>query len=249
MKNIKSITVGFFLAVAAMGLTATSALSAPITVPTSLAIGDQYRLVFVTSTTGDATSSNIADYNAFVTAVANASAPLNALGTTWTAIASTETVDARDNTSTVPGSGGVRIFLLNDTLLATDYADLWDGTIINGLHVDETGNFAAANFIWTGTGQDGLGAYQPLGVVTVDQHVILGLSGRTNGDWITASHGAPVVTTFFYSMSDILTVPGAAEIPGPGPLSLLGLGLSSLLAIRRRNRAGLGAPTRHCDRT
>jgi hypothetical protein len=44
-------------------------LAAPITVPTGLNPGDRYRLAFVTSTTRDARSSNIADYNLFVTDV------------------------------------------------------------------------------------------------------------------------------------------------------------------------------------
>ena len=56
-----------------------SAQAAPIIVPTGLNPGDTYRLVFVTSTGRDGTSSNIADYNAFVTASANSQAALAAL--------------------------------------------------------------------------------------------------------------------------------------------------------------------------
>ena len=60
--------------------------AAPITVPTSLNPGDTYRLAFETSTTTDATSTSIADYNTFVTGVATGVGELNDLGTTWTAI-------------------------------------------------------------------------------------------------------------------------------------------------------------------
>src|SRR5215471_8873092 len=81
--------------------------AAPITVPPSLSPGDQYRLVFVTSTRRTATSSSIGDYNLFVTNAANTVPELAALGTTWTAIASTATVDARDNTLTNPGTDGL----------------------------------------------------------------------------------------------------------------------------------------------
>lgn len=64
-------------------LAATASLQAvPIPVPTGLAPGDNYRLAFVTSTTRDATSSAIADYNDFVTAAALAVPELAALGTT-----------------------------------------------------------------------------------------------------------------------------------------------------------------------
>ena len=78
-----------FIATAAAALVlvaATGSLASPITVPTGLNPGDAYRLVFVTSTTLDATSSDIADYNAFVSGVANTVPELVALGTTWTAI-------------------------------------------------------------------------------------------------------------------------------------------------------------------
>ncbi|MBI1923977.1 hypothetical protein HYR99_06980 [Candidatus Poribacteria bacterium] len=92
------------------------ALSVPITVPTSLTPGAQYRLAFVTSTTRDALSSNIADYNTFVSNAANAVPELAALGTTWRAIASTLTSDARtDFFHSVP------IFLLNDTQLSQTF--------------------------------------------------------------------------------------------------------------------------------
>jgi hypothetical protein len=93
-----------------------------VTNPTSLTNGETYRLVFVTSTTRDATSSNIADYNSFVTAVANSNAALFSLGTTWTAVASTVAVSALANTGTdwMPaGIQGVPIFRLDNTLLAT----------------------------------------------------------------------------------------------------------------------------------
>ena len=69
-----------------------------VTVPSDLNIGDQYRLVFVTSTNISATSSNISDYNAHAQSAASAVTQLNALFTTWNALASTGTVDARDNT-------------------------------------------------------------------------------------------------------------------------------------------------------
>jgi hypothetical protein len=107
-----------------------AASAAPITVPSGLNPGDQYRLAFVTSTTRDATSPNIADYNAFVTTAANSVPELAALGTTWSAIASTVSVSARDNTGTnFFITAGVPIYTLADTILATDYLDLWDGTI------------------------------------------------------------------------------------------------------------------------
>lgn len=89
--------------------------------------GDTYRFAFTSSELSTATSTNIATYNAFVQSAANTS-PLNIGGVTWNAIVSTETVDARDNTSThvdVNGTGEA-IFLLNgNTVVATNYPALW----------------------------------------------------------------------------------------------------------------------------
>ncbi len=115
-------------AIVAVLFSAANVFAAIITLPTSLNLGDEYRLAFVTSGTRDATSSDIADYNTFVTNAANAVPALASLGTTWTAIGSTATVDARDNTNTVPstvngGSVGVPIFLLNDTKLVDSNND------------------------------------------------------------------------------------------------------------------------------
>jgi hypothetical protein len=67
------------------------------TIPPGLSPGDQYHLIFLTSGTRDATSSNIADYDAFVTDQANLSPVLAALGTTWRALGSTGTANAIDN--------------------------------------------------------------------------------------------------------------------------------------------------------
>ena len=53
-------------------------------------------------------------------------------------------MDARDNTSTNPGTAtGIPIYPLNDTLLANDNADLWDSTIAVKLDVDENAGTVA----------------------------------------------------------------------------------------------------------
>ena len=88
--------------------TASAAQAALVVVPADLAPGAQYRLVFVTDGTRDATSSDINDYNTFVTnqvtgsplATALTTAGFN-LGTiTWKAIGSTSATSAKVNTST-----------------------------------------------------------------------------------------------------------------------------------------------------
>jgi hypothetical protein len=113
----------------------------------------------VTSTTRDAQSANIADYNAFVTTAANSVPALAALGTTWKAIGSTQLTEARDNTGTHPViSVGVPIYLLDGTLIASSNADLWDGTLAAPIDITEAGTQATPSLVWTGTSLSGIRA-------------------------------------------------------------------------------------------
>ena len=95
--------------------------------PLGLQLGDQYRLAFVSEGKRDALSSNIGDYNSFVTDEANASNSIvSELQTDWYAIASTEEVDATENTNTdptPPGNTGVPIYLVDGQTRIADHYD------------------------------------------------------------------------------------------------------------------------------
>ncbi|MHC4743277.1 MAG: hypothetical protein ACYS8Z_15285, partial [Planctomycetota bacterium] len=123
------------------------------------AVGDEYRFAFHTSATTAATFTDIGNYNAWVQGLADAS-PLNIGaddGATWKVIGSTAAVDARDNTSTNPavnGSGHAIFLLDGSTLVANNYADLWDGEIQNPIGITELGT-AWTYWPWTGTMTDG----------------------------------------------------------------------------------------------
>ena len=124
--------------------------------PSGLSAGDQFRLMFVTSTTRDATSTNIADYNSFVQARAAAGhMSIRSYSAQFRALGSTAAVDARDNTSTT--GTGVPIYWLGGAKLADDYADLYDGTVWDSTAGrDESGGTVSGNpLIWTGTANDG----------------------------------------------------------------------------------------------
>lgn len=231
--------------VAAAAMMAGMANAAPVTTPLGLTPGDTYRLAFITSVTRDATSSDIADYNAFVTGVASGIAELAALSTTWTAIGSTEAVDARDNTGTNPftDGAGVPIYLLDgSTKIADDNADLWDGSIDNPLNIDESGN-TLETLLWTGTtnfgtasGGDGFGG--ALGSIF--------LGGTEQGDssatgifWIHIDDSPVDQNEAFslYALSGELTVENSTSISAPGAALAFGLSVFGMMYARRRRRS------------
>ena len=123
------------------------------------AVGDQYRFAFHTSESRTAQETDIELYNTWVQDLANATTVYDIgadEGVTWKVIGSTSAVDARDNTSTNPNvETGHAIFLLDgSTVIASDYADLWDGEIQNPIGITELGT-AWTYWPWTGTMIDG----------------------------------------------------------------------------------------------
>lgn len=237
------------LIITALGiLTISGANAAPITAPTGLNLGDQYRLVFVTSGVTPVSSTDIADYDAFVTAQANTITELVTLNTNWRVIGGTASVNLRDHTDTVPstvtgGSLGVPIYLLNGVQLVDSYDNLWDGSIDVPLNVDESG----ATFVSTlyqssvatgsayGTRDGTTYAGRELGSTSGP---ILGDAQRTDVGWAGAV-GVPAGGSYhLYGISDLITV-GAAEsgtVPVPAPLLLFGAGIAAA-TLRRQIRA------------
>ena len=213
-------------------------IAAPITDPSDLNFGDTYRLAFVSSSSHDAQSTNIADYNSFVATVAAGAPELAALGTTWKAIGSTASVDARDNTGRNPSSTGVPIYRLDGTRIASDNADLWDGQLSAALEVNEAGNFFPLEGgifqynTWTGTGVDGVKGSMPLGDTP---EVDYGSAGTSTSGWIASNSFATTFSFNVYAISDVLTV----VVPEPSSLFLVGIGATVVLGwqpSRRRQR-------------
>jgi hypothetical protein len=248
-------------------LGASVASAAPITIPQDLAPGTVYHIAFVSSGSHNAVSTDIADYDAFVTAQANLVPELAALNTTWRVIGSTETVDAIDHVGVVGPVYNTRGQLVTDTL-----AHMFSG--LSGLsgvigYYQDGGFFVGNEYVWTGTGTDGrksVGA-QYLGGPTTQlppicilnpftgelecQQMpnylgpIVGIASATNSfdfSWITETNIFSTSTPLaFYGISGALTVPFPdTDPPSPVPEpATMSLMLSPLafLALRRVRRA------------
>ena len=129
-------------------------------VPSGLADGDEFRLLFVTSGTRDGSSSNIANYNTFVqNAAANGHTDIRDYSSQFKAVASTPDDDARDNTATTYTSAdkGVRIYWLNGNRVANQYEDFYDGSWDDEANAknESGGNHSVSTQPWTGSDSDG----------------------------------------------------------------------------------------------
>jgi hypothetical protein len=219
---------------------APAAQAAPVTDPalfTPVPTGP-YRIVFATSSHPMADASrDMDDFDADVTAAANAVPALVALGTTWKCLGSTPTVDARDNTSTA-GTGDandVPIYTTTGLLVADDNADLWDGTIQNAIWLDDgttpgTGT-GYENYQWTGSNADGTGATSGDGrQMSFDGSIRVSRGGKIDSSWISGVSigSADTRGARLYGISGVIQ-----GIPEPSSLSLLALGGLALLRRRR----------------
>lgn len=215
--------------------------------PPGLEPGDQYRLLFVTSATRDATSTDIADYNDFVQQVAHAAPVVSSWGLSWSVVGSTEAVDARTNTGTDYGDGsdgyGVPVYRLDGVKLVPDYRGLWEPidfpvSVPGGPNLTELGAVLEPEpdsievEAYTGTTMFGV----------VDEGFHLGSVGSVstglvnapeNPEWFSRLSISSQAQLPFYAMSEVLTA-----IPEPSCSTMLFIGMVIAIARLRKRRCG-----------
>ena len=150
-------------------------------VPSGLGVGDSFRLLFISTSDRDASSSDIADYNTFIQNLVdtNGHDDIKAHSATFRMLGSTEAVDARDNTATT--GTGVPIYWLGGAKVADDYADFYDGdwdqeatgASENGVSV----SIGTGTKIWTGSAEDGTEAMNAAGTSSR-------ALGNAGGHWV-----------------------------------------------------------------
>ena len=170
--------------------------------PSGLAAGSKFRLLFITSTSRDATATGIATYNTYVQTRAKAghSAISDSCGNLFKAVASTSTVDARVNTDTESTDTAALIYWLNGAKVADDYGDFYDGSWDSRAPKAESGTNSLAIQVWTGSNTDG----------TKHATEFLGGSGRVrvsgSGNPLSATNSPRTSNHPFYALSPIFTV-------------------------------------------
>ena len=113
--------------------------------PDAVGAGETFRLMFVSTTTRNGSSTDIDDYNTHVQAAAAAGhAAIRPYSADFTAIGSTAAVNARDNTQTRSTHTDAPIYWVHTSrsrgAVADNYADFYDGTWGNTTVRDQSGS-------------------------------------------------------------------------------------------------------------
>ena len=214
--------------------------------PVDVDFGEQFRVLFVTSTR-NAISSSIDDYNQHAINDAGAGhSAIRAYKDGFRVIASTATVDARENAG-LTGTG-VKIYWLDgQTKVADDYADLFDGSWDSVSPFDRAGNSSSRDAVWTGSTNAGVASgSRPLGS-SGDVEV----GGTRFGTPLSGGHAHRSARAPLYAISQVLMVPAAPEFsatpkvvsqPGSGGSYRAGETIALLVPFTEPVRV-LGAPS------
>ena len=97
--------------------------------PNGVGVGDQFRLIFLSSTTRDASSSSIDVYNSFIQDRAAAGHnSIRRFSSEFRVVGCTSSRNATANTETRSSDPGAKIYWLKGAKVADSYADFYDGS-------------------------------------------------------------------------------------------------------------------------
>lgn len=218
----------------------TTTVQAALVVPAGLSSGDAYHVIFVSSTTRDATSTDITVYDAHVQAAAEAAGIGATAGVDWRAVGSTETVDAIDHLAPLfSDPNTVPIYNQNGQLVASSLNDLANSAtpLSNPILYDEYG-VPLETSVWTGTHQNGLVKYTNFWLgrlfgTSPLQLVEYGTSNSSTSTWINNASSDRTNSFSLYGLSQELVV----AVPAPAAAWLFGSGLLGLTGVARHRKA------------
>ena len=183
--------------------------------PAGIGPGERFRLIFLTSTKRNATSSNIETYNTFVQNRAAAGhANIQDHSSRFKVVGCTQAVDARDNTGTNTNGPGVPIYWVSGNKVADNYADFYDGSWDDEANDrNELGNDAhdtsqTGNYTWTGCSHDGTKSFSGQSLALGKNAVRWGrLNASSNGPIEGTGSTLKDSTRPFYALSPVFQVP------------------------------------------
>jgi hypothetical protein len=202
--------------------------------PSGLSPGDKFRLVFVTSGTIDALSSDINVYDRFVSdsAASAGLSRINGIDVKWSVIGSTASVYAKTRFSITDA----QIFRIDGQKVSDNLTAFWSSNLYLPINIDEQGNTRNVR-VYTGTSNSMLiVSNSVLGAIS-PPHTIIGFSGASDSFWIEESRWSQQTTKHsIYAISQELTFKTTA-VPEPTSAiqaALLLLALITKSAKRRK---------------
>ena len=202
-------------------------------IPTGLGAGDQFRLLFLSSTKTNGESYDIADYNTFIQGRAAAGhTDIRTYSSGFRALGCTPDSDATANTATT--GTGVVIHWLNGNKVADDYADFYDGNWDeesnsqdkNELGTNGPNTSQSTNYPFTGCDDDGTedvdgGTSYALGESQV-RVARPGSSAGNAGPLTSNSDTAKANTRPMYGLSQVFEVAAAGNTSASGAPAITG---------------------------
>ena len=176
-------------------------------IPPGISPGQQFRLIFLTSTNRDASSTDIDVYNGFIQDRAAAGhEAIREYRSGFRVVGSTADVDARDNTATT--GTGVRIYWLNGNKVADNYGDFYDGSWDDEVALRyESGDLRSdSNSIATGSRHDGTKDTRFGGSALGATTVRLGEPNNAHRGPLQSTSHANTGSFKFYGLSQIFQV-------------------------------------------
>lgn len=222
------VTRKFLLSIFALSLTAPSA-NAALVEPAGLNPGDTYHVIFVSSTTRDATSADILDYDAHVSGAADSAGIGSGIGVAWRALGSTTSISAYDHLSPLfSDPDNTPIYNQNGGLVATSLNDLFSGGALDGPILYDENGVELNTLVWTGTFNNG-GPYTSFTLGSANNFSIYGNSNiQFSNTWVTNASGDASLSFSLYGVSEAITV-----VPVPAAVWLFGSALLGLGWCRR----------------
>ena len=183
--------------------------------PSDVGVGGKFRLLIVTSTALNASTTVMDSYNGIIRdSVAAGHTDIRPYSHLFNALGSTALVDAIDNTKTTHTTTdmGVPIYYLNGVKVADNYSDFYDGTWDSDDPTNELGTSSSAMAVWTGSQSNGMKHANPLGNRTSKTVRMGNPTSSVSGDVLSATlirnhtfkdRGYPLP---FYGLSPVFVV-------------------------------------------
>ena len=178
-------------------------------------VGGKFRLLIVTSTALNASTTVMDSYNGIIRdSVAAGHTDIRPYSHLFNALGSTALVDAIVNTKTTHTTTdmGVPIYYLNGAKVADNYSEFYDGTWDSPDPTNELGTSSSAMAVWTGSQSNGMKHANPLGNRTSTTVRMGNPTSSVSGDVLSATlirnhtfkdRGYPLP---FYGLSPVFVV-------------------------------------------